>query len=91
MIRILGRKVHVQCVHICGVSRGSEWKWEKRREFWLAASSHFHFEQTCVKSLDGVPEDTVYLLSFKESHHMRTVMKSGAVIPFKEKQNYIYI
>ena len=54
-------------------------------EAWFAASSHFHLEQMCVKSLDGVPVDldnSVYLLSFKESHR-RTVMKSGAIVPFK--------
>jgi len=75
----------VQCVHIHGVSRGSESKQEKMGEAWFAASSHFHLEQMCVKSLDGVPVDldnSVYLLSFKESHR-RTVMKSGAIVPFK--------
>lgn len=82
----------MQRVHIHGISQGSESKREKMGEAWLAASSHFHFEQMCVKSLDRVPTDSVYLLSFKASHR-RTVMKSGAIVPFKakKKNNYIYI
>lgn len=83
----------MQCIHIRGVSWGSEGKREKTGEVWLAASSHFHFEQMCVRSLDRIPEDSVYLLNFKESRHRRTVMKSGAMIPFKAKKKksiYIY-
>lgn len=88
VIKILGGKAHVQRARIHGVSWGSESKREKMGEAWFAASSHFHFEQMCVKSLDRVPVDldnSVYLLSFKESHR-RTVMKSGAIVPFKAKK-----
>lgn len=63
---------------------------KKTGEAWLAASPHFHFEQMCVKSLDRVPVDGVYLLSFKGSRHRRTVMKSGAIIPFKAKNRLFF-
>lgn len=79
----------MQHVHIHGIPRGSESKWEKMGEAWLAASSHFHFEQMCVKSLGTVPADSIYLLRFKASHR-RTVMKSGAIVPFKAK-NFFFI
>lgn len=91
MIKFLGGKTHLQHVHIHGTSWGAESEWKKTGETWLAASSHFHFEQMRLKSLDRAPVDldkSVYLLSFKESHR-RTVMKSGAIVPFKAKKIYV--
>lgn len=64
---------------------------KKMGEAWLAASSHFHFEQMCVRSLGSVPIDSVYLLSFKASRHRRTVMKSGAIILFKAKNILFFL
>lgn len=93
MIKFLGGKAHLQHVHIHGTSWGAESEWKKTGETWLAASSHFHFEQMCLKSLDRAPVDldkTVYLLSFKESRR-RTVMKSGAIVPFKAKKIYVCV
>lgn len=61
MIKFLGGKAHLQHVHIHGTSWGAESEWKKTGETWLAASSHFHFEQMCLKSLDRAPETLIRL------------------------------